>query len=108
MPRWHHGPRRIKPTWQMLRARDPTCWICGDWVEPEDASVDHIWPTSRGGPDTVLNVALAHRDCNSRRGAPYPTPELIAWLYRAWGWHPVSPMGWVCPDLARIVASLPD
>ena len=50
------------------------CWICGgkcdidadpnsDWYP----SVDHIMPQSLGGKDTLDNVRLAHRKCNTIR-----------------------------------------
>ena len=45
------------------------CWICGEVVEPEDATLDHVVPVSLGGAHTPTNVRLAHGVCNSRRGA---------------------------------------
>lgn len=52
------------------------CSICGDGVDrtlvypdPLCASVDHVVPLSRGGEDTLANVALAHLVCNQRKGA---------------------------------------
>lgn len=33
----------------------------------EDATVDHLVPLSAGGDDTLINVALAHNGCNTRR-----------------------------------------
>jgi 5-methylcytosine-specific restriction endonuclease McrA len=44
------------------------CWICGEPVLEEDATVDHVIPIAQGGADTPDNVRTAHRDCNSRRG----------------------------------------
>lgn len=45
------------------------CHICGGKVSRKDASQDHLIPVSHGGPTTEENIALAHRACNSRRGA---------------------------------------
>lgn len=45
------------------------CHICGKRVTRKTWSLDHLMPVSRGGAHTRINVALAHRDCNSRRGA---------------------------------------
>jgi hypothetical protein len=45
------------------------CWICGEVVEPKNATLDHVVPVSLGGTDTPGNVKLAHGVCNSRRGA---------------------------------------
>lgn len=50
------------------------CWICGGMcdinADPNSnlyPSVDHIIPQSMGGMDTLDNVRLAHRICNSLR-----------------------------------------
>jgi 5-methylcytosine-specific restriction endonuclease McrA len=52
------------------------CHICRRKVDPKRkapdpmaASIDHLIPLSKGGPDSMVNVALAHRRCNSARGA---------------------------------------
>jgi hypothetical protein len=44
------------------------CHLCGRAVARHEASRDHLVPRSRGGPTTWWNLALAHRECNSRRG----------------------------------------
>lgn len=61
------------------------CWICGKKTDLNDhtsdnsgtiicgdmyPSIDHIVPVSKGGNHTWDNVRLAHRICNSLRGAP--------------------------------------
>lgn len=51
------------------------CHICGGRVVRGDATVDHLVPLISGGNHTRSNVALAHRGCNSRRGAR-PLEEL--------------------------------
>lgn len=63
------------------------CWICGGMTDPEDRkiredgtiicgerypSIDHVIPISRGGNNVWDNVRLAHRKCNSSRGAATP------------------------------------
>jgi 5-methylcytosine-specific restriction endonuclease McrA len=47
------------------------CHICGrPFDNPHDPPVaDHIVPRARGGPDTIDNLAAAHRSCNGRKGA---------------------------------------
>lgn len=45
------------------------CHLCRLKVSKNDASIDHLVPVSKGGAHTRANVALAHRVCNSARGA---------------------------------------
>lgn len=51
------------------------CHICHQKVDltlsgrdPYGPTVDHLIPLSEGGADELTNVALAHRQCNVRRG----------------------------------------
>ena len=49
------------------------CWLCGERVDPRAsgkrrATRDHVIPRSKGGPDALSNLRLAHYSCNSRRG----------------------------------------
>lgn len=53
------------------------CWVCGrpmnrftDATDPLGVSRDHILPRSKGGRSATRNYLLAHRWCNSERGAP--------------------------------------
>ena len=34
----------------------------------ERATLDHIWPKSKGGKDTAENLQLAHAHCNKVKG----------------------------------------
>ena len=45
------------------------CALCRGKVIRENWSLDHVVPLSKGGAHTYANVVLAHRSCNSRRGA---------------------------------------
>lgn len=42
------------------------CLIC---KTPENLTLDHIWPFSRGGEDTFENLQTLCRSCNARKGA---------------------------------------
>lgn len=44
------------------------CLVCG---ATEDLSLDHIHPYSLGGLDTVDNLRVLCRPCNSRKGATF-------------------------------------
>jgi 5-methylcytosine-specific restriction endonuclease McrA len=49
-----------------VMARDGfVCQLCTLAVEPEDVSLDHRIPLSKGGPTTYENLQVAHRRCNS-------------------------------------------
>jgi 5-methylcytosine-specific restriction endonuclease McrA len=67
-----------KIAWRELGERDGwQCHICnrkvqkraGTAKQPKGATVDHIVPVAHGGSHTWDNVALAHRVCNTSRGA---------------------------------------
>ena len=45
------------------------CQICHRSVSKANRSLDHIVPVSLKGDHSVGNLQLAHRVCNSRRGA---------------------------------------
>ena len=53
------------------------CWICAKPMlrfvgedNPQSVSRDHLLPKSRGGRNATRNYLLAHRVCNTARGAP--------------------------------------
>lgn len=60
-----------------IYARDAfTCWLCGDqtslvWSQSDPLApvLDHVLPRSRGGDDSIENLATAHASCNAERGA---------------------------------------
>jgi HNH endonuclease len=53
------------------------CHLCHRKVSRKTWSIDHLIPVSQGGDHTRMNVALAHRDCNARRGATGPAQLLL-------------------------------
>lgn len=58
----------------LINKHGGACAICGEQVslkEPdaEDyATIDHVIARSRGGPEDIANLRLAHRGCNEARG----------------------------------------
>jgi len=55
------------------------CWLCGGAIDPDaptnspnQGTVDHLVPRSRGGSSGLANLRLAHRRCNVRRGNHLP------------------------------------
>lgn len=58
------SPRRLR-----LWIRDGGyCRYCGQALTLQQATVDHIHPTSRGGTDCETNLALACKPCNLQKG----------------------------------------
>lgn len=102
--------KKIRPTWVMLWAQDQSCFWCGLWVHPADASVDHLYAQKwtrwgMGGGifgDTLANCVLAHKECNAHRGAPNPTPELVKLIYTRAGWTSM-PFWMVAPAILSMV-----
>lgn len=68
-------PLRVR--WEVLARDENRCVICG---ATERLSLDHVIPFSKGGPDTVENLRVLCRYCNSRRGAGRFTDEELRGL----------------------------
>jgi 5-methylcytosine-specific restriction endonuclease McrA len=44
------------------------CFYCNKALSQKEASVDHIIPKSKGGPNDPSNYLISCRKCNSDRG----------------------------------------
>jgi hypothetical protein len=64
---WHRARRRMLPI--VLDRDGYICQICGEPVLPEELSLDHVYPKSRGGAHTKENLRVVHKRCNSKKGA---------------------------------------
>ena len=58
--------------WRNIRekvyAEETHCWLCGEFVEQKDRTVDHIVSRYEGGSNRRSNLRLAHRSCNAKKG----------------------------------------
>lgn len=54
------------------------CWVCGEHVMPEAASLEHIRPLSEGGNSHAENLAISHALCNGQRHARSAKPAVAA------------------------------
>ncbi len=59
---------------KIIAADQPPCHLCKEPIvydahhlHPLSFTIDHLTPISRGGPDTLDNLAAAHRKCNRDR-----------------------------------------
>ena len=65
--------KRPKLCAKTIRERDGNrCQYTGQLLKPEDGSLDHILPRSRGGADTWENLVWSSKDVNTRKGNRLP------------------------------------
>lgn len=67
MNRWSTAQRRAKKA-KLFRQQGTRCWLCGKRMRWNEMSFDHIIPRSKGGDNSLDNLALAHVWCNNARG----------------------------------------
>ena len=48
--------------------KDQVCAICSKAVTWDDFTADHVKPHSKAGKTKIMNAAITHRSCNSRKG----------------------------------------
>ncbi|HEV2913404.1 MAG TPA: HNH endonuclease [Pyrinomonadaceae bacterium] len=62
------GMRRLR-----IYMRDKfRCQYCGEKKNPAELTLDHIFPRSRGGDNTPVNIVAACLACNNRKGNRTP------------------------------------
>lgn len=50
------------------------CWVCGEHVTPEAATLEHIQALRDGGNSHAENLAISHEACNGQRHAAGRVP----------------------------------
>ncbi|SFB95245.1 HNH endonuclease [Polaromonas sp. OV174] len=50
------------------------CWVCGQHVMPQAATLEHIQALSDGGNSHAENLAISHEVCNGQRHAQGRVP----------------------------------
>lgn len=45
------------------------CWVCGQHVAAQEATLEHIKPLADGGSSHQENLAISHGRCNGGRHA---------------------------------------
>ena len=56
-----------KSRWWQNRIALGRCHYCGEKFPPEELTMDHLVPVSRGGKASRNNVVPACKECNSRK-----------------------------------------
>jgi 5-methylcytosine-specific restriction endonuclease McrA len=65
--------KRPKLCAKTIRERDGNrCQYTGKLLKPDEGSLDHVLPRSRGGKDTWENLVWSSKDVNSRKGDRLP------------------------------------
>lgn len=65
-------PARVHRRGLFLKAHG-RCVYCDRGVNKKTMTIDHWWPSSMGGPDSMLNAVPACQRCNSRKSNRVPT-----------------------------------
>ena len=65
--------KRPKLCAKTIRERDGNrCQYTGKLLKPDEGSLDHVLPRSRGGADTWENLVWSSKDVNARKGNRLP------------------------------------
>lgn len=60
---------------------DELCYICGFVLKRNEITIDHVFPSVRGGKSTIDNLMPVHMKCNSRKqdrtDFPFARPDLL-------------------------------
>jgi len=60
--------RKLKKTrWWRRQLERGICYYCGKKVKPEELTMDHKIPLSRGGTSDRINIVPACKECNNRK-----------------------------------------
>jgi len=54
---------------EVVKKANGICYLCGWIVLPEEMSIDHVIPLSRGGAHSQDNLEMTHKNCNSSKGS---------------------------------------
>lgn len=66
-----------KTQWWKARIADGVCHYCGKSFPPDELTMDHVVPISRGGKSTKGNVVPCCKDCNTDKQYLTPVEMLL-------------------------------
>lgn len=53
--------------WWKRKTADGICYYCRKKFSPEDLTMDHLIPLSRGGTSDKINIVACCKECNSKK-----------------------------------------
>ncbi len=62
-------PKALSKLGKMLYLQSGRCFFCGEPLREEDASIEHLNPTSKGGTRTEDNEVVCHATLNATFGS---------------------------------------
>ncbi len=54
-------------SWWKKKVSSGTCFYCKKTFSPEDLTMDHLIPVSRGGKSEKMNLVPACKECNNKK-----------------------------------------
>lgn len=54
-------------SWWRQKLSRGICHYCGKKFKPEELTMDHIIPLSRGGTSEKINITVSCKDCNNKK-----------------------------------------
>ncbi len=66
--------RELRSTsWWRKKIAEGKCHYCGGIFKPDELTMDHVIPLSRGGKTERINIVPACKDCNNKKKYLLPT-----------------------------------
>ena len=63
-----NSKQKQKKKHQLINLYGSYCWWCGKSMLIDTLTIEHLYPQSRHGSDSLENLRLACLPCNSSRG----------------------------------------
>lgn len=70
-----------KTQWWKERIAEGVCHYCGKKTNPDELTLDHVIPVSRGGKSTRGNCVPCCKACNSSKKALTPAEQILNELF---------------------------
>lgn len=62
-----------KTPWWKKKLAEGICYYCGKTVPPDELTMDHKIPLSRGGMSEKINIVACCKECNNKKKYLLPT-----------------------------------